>query len=117
MKTLVIVAITGLATLFVVGLVVYFVVVPHSLRLFQNVTISRVETKHRTFGAVVQDVVKQVEVKTGKKIRIIFAPETLANNTVERDGGVIGNPPVEGTADDAMWIVQCDFHCHVRYIE
>ena len=29
---------------------------------------------------------------------------------------VFGNPPVEGIADNALFIVVCDYHCRVAYV-
>lgn len=90
---------------------------PPLVHLFQSTPISRVEIENRTLKDVVQDVVKQVESKSGKKTRILFSPEKIAGRIHERDGGVYEDPPVEGVADHALFLVCCAYNCRVAYVD
>jgi hypothetical protein len=85
--------------------------------LLATTSVNRVEINNRTLRLVVQDIVGQVEAqRKGIKLRVIFSPEMLAENKREISGGVFGNPPVEGTADQALYIVALDYHCHCSYV-
>ena len=83
----------------------------------ETTSIKRVEIEKRNLQSVVQDVVRQVEAKNQKTLRVIYSPETLRENTREKNGGVFGNPPVEGSADDALTIVAFDYHCQWAYLD
>jgi hypothetical protein len=120
MKPLAIVLTTIIVTVSLTSSAIYFIVIPRLYplnNLFQETSVNIVNTEKRTLGAVVTDVVKQVEAKSGKKIRLIFAPESLANNTIEKDGGVSGNPPVKGIAVDALHIACMDFRCSFQFVD
>lgn len=86
-------------------------------RLFETTAINRVEIENRTLRDVALDVVKQVEVKRGKEIKITFSPDILAEKIIERNGGVLGNPPIEGCASEALHILSWDYACTVTYLE
>ena len=86
--------------------------------LLQKTSVNRIETKNRTLQAAVQDVANQVEAKTGKKIRVLFAPESLADHTVEKTGMVItGGSPVEGIADHVLCLIANTYICGVHYVD
>ena len=120
MKSLGIVAATALVTVVLMAAALVYLAIPAwrpLVHLFQSTSIGRVEIENRTLTDVVQDIVKQVESKSGKKIRILFSPEKIASRIRERDGGVYGNPPVEGVADHALCIVAFDYRCSVAYVD
>ena len=110
---------TIVITLVVVFIGYWFIITPLQFpfnHLLRTTTISRVETENRPLREVVQEVVAQVKAKSGKKIRVIFSPENLAEWIREKDGGVFGNPPVEGKAKRALIIISWDYHCHVAFL-
>ena len=84
--------------------------------LLATTSINRVEIDKRNLQSVVRDVVSQVAAKSGTKPMVIFSPERLGDNTRETTGGVFGNPPVEGIADEALATVASDFHCRLSYV-
>jgi len=85
--------------------------------LLLTTSIKRVEIENRPLKEVVQEVIVQVEGKSGKRIKIIFSPTSLAEWTREKDGGVFGNPPIEGIAFDALTIVAWDYCCNISYLK
>ena len=119
MKTCIVAACSSFVTLITVALLFWFFVIPaiFPLRwLFGATKITRVETQNRSLGSVIEDVVKQVESKGNGPFRILFAPEALAGKVRERDGGVFGNPTIEGAADEAIFILACDYRCHIELL-
>lgn len=79
----------------------------HRLRM---VTIKRVKIETRSLKSVVQDIVNQVESQDNRRIevRVIFSPENLGGKS--RVG--FGNPPIEGKADHALYLVGADYNCY-----
>jgi hypothetical protein len=114
MKSFSVIIITVIGTLGVITAIWLFVMRPPSplINLLRTISISRIESENRTLEEVLQDLLKQVEHKTGKSMKIIFSPKSLS----KCPQCVFGNPPIEGKADDALYIVLCDYHCHVSYL-
>jgi len=118
--TVLTVMVTFLLTCVLIVAVIWFFLIPRLFpltHLFRATSVHEVVIENRTLGAVAQDIVRQVEAKCGRTIRIIYAPEILSAKIRERDGGASGNPPVEGVADSALSIVACDYSCHVIYVD
>lgn len=98
------------------GLNIYMFPLNH---LFATTYIERVEIGDRTLETIVKDIVAQVEAQRwgGRKLSIIFSPPGLAN--IRRDetvGAAYGNRPIAGQAEDALYVLSCDFYCHYRFI-
>ena len=83
--------------------------------LLRTAMISRVKIEGRTLRAVVQDIVNQVEAADGKgrKLSVVFSSQKLGEKTQV----VFGNPPVEGTAEHALYLVGADFNCYFSGVE
>lgn len=117
MKTLGIIFTTALVT--AVGMTAYFWLGGPAnpgfplVHLFQATNVERVETENKNLRMVVDEVLKQTEAKTGKKVNVIYATEEIANHRQM----VFGNPPMEGCADHALFIACCDFGCRMRYLD
>ena len=73
------------------------------------------ETEGRTLQQVAGDVINQVQVKEGKgrRLHVIFSPESLSDKTQV----VYGNPPIEGDSEHALYLLSYDYGCHFAIIE
>lgn len=75
------------------------------------------EIGDRTLQSIAKDIVAQVEMKRRRKLNVVFLPTRLAD--IRRDetvGAVYGNRPIEGQAEDALFVLTRDFNCHYRYV-
>jgi len=105
-------------TLVITVLIIWYIAIPVMFplnHLLRTTSIRRVEIENRPLKEVVREVVAQLEIKSGKKMSIIFAPEGLAEKIREKSGGVFSNRPIEGMADNVLDSIAMEYCCNIDW--